>query len=93
MLGDLLQAVRNAETQVAEIILNAQKKVEQLRKDTDVEITKIKAEADSIVAKSLIKQQNEDTIIQETPPTITVSKDRIDKAIKYIISEFHKRYT
>jgi|GEM_PF-3434049 len=94
MVGELLQAIKDAEAKAAKIISDAHKKATKVQHDAEVQMDKIKFDAEDFVAKEKSSVANaKRTLVIEDLPELEIPKDRIDKAIKHIQTQFHKRYT
>jgi len=101
MIGDLISKIQDAEIRAAKIIADAEKKAMEMDAATEVEIEKIQNGAHESIAK--IKRPTPPRG-QSSPPDggvapaqagdgVAIDKKKLDEAKKFIIAEFHKRYT
>ena len=95
MIGELLNRLKDAETKAAKIIADAQKKATEIEAETQREIEKLKNAGHeiSVHAESVaVPQSSSASDVSLTSKVGDVKPGDTDKAIKFVVSEFNKRY-
>ena len=92
MIGDILSEIRDAEDKAAKIIEAATVKVAQIEKEATDKIQKINEKTQDEIAKINLKNTYQQPIIEVEEIKIEVSKEKLERAKKFIMDEFYKRY-
>jgi vacuolar-type H+-ATPase subunit H len=93
MIEELLEAVKDAETRAEKIVADANERANQIGADANAAIETIKAESENKILKINMDEQ----LSNATNPAANavlppVSPSRLEKAEKFIIDEFQKRF-
>jgi vacuolar-type H+-ATPase subunit H len=91
-MSELLLAIKDAEAKAAQIVADARAKAEKIAADANAEIEKINADAQDKAAKATLVKSVAAGVQDMKIEPVSISKDRIEKAKKYIVDEFKKRY-
>ena len=93
MIGDLLQAVRDAESNAEKMLADANESARQIVMETNGIIARINDETEEKIMKMNAQIEAELTAVDTTPPTAPMpNASKIEKAEKLIITEFQKRF-
>jgi hypothetical protein len=88
----MLAAIKSAEDKAVQIVADANAKVATIQAETNAEIDKINAQVADAVAKLTLIDAVAGNTHEPEQVKLQVSKDKLEKAEKLIISEFNKRF-
>ena len=95
MIGEILEKIVEAEERAAKILQDAKDKAAKIETDAQIAIDKINTETRNEVAKAAFIKDAGIAILRPKDIEqikIEIPKDKLDKAEKFIISEFGRRF-
>jgi cell division septum initiation protein DivIVA len=93
MIGEILEKIVDAEERASKILHEAKAKATKIETDAQNEIDKINIETRDAVARAMVVKSTTTNVPQSSPKVeLSVPKDKLDKAEKYIIDQFNKRF-